>query len=200
MSSKRILAINGSYRRDGITDQTVDHLLEEASKLGAEVEHIHLRDYPIEFCRNCRECMQQPGDNPGRCVLGDDMVGLVRKIEQADSLVFAAPTNFSAVTALFKRFMERLSVYGYWPWGAMAPIYRKAKVQKKPAVIISSCAAPGLLGKLTYGTNQTLRVATKTVGGKIVGRMFTGLAAQEREQELPRRARRKAAALAPRLC
>ena len=137
MSSKRILAINGSYRRNGITDQAVDHLLEEASRLGAEVEHIHLRDYPIEFCRNCRECMQQPGDNPGRCVLGDEMVGLVQKIEQADSLVFAAPTNFSAVTALFKRFMERLSVYGYWPWGAMAPIYRKAKGQKKPTVIIT---------------------------------------------------------------
>ncbi len=200
MSSKRILAINGSYRRDGITDQAVDLLLAEAGKRGADVEHIRLRDYPIEFCRNCRECMQQPGDDPGRCVLGDDMAGLVQKIEQADSLVFAAPTNYSAVTALFKRFMERLSVYGYWPWGAMAPVLRKARGQKKPTVIISSCAAPGLLGKLTYGTNQSLKVAAKTVGGKIVGRMFTGLAAQERGQELPRRARRQAAALAPRLC
>ena len=66
--------------------------------------------------------------------------------------------------------------------------------------LISSCAAPGLLGKLTYGTNQSLKVAAKTVGGKIVGRMFTGLAAQERAQELPDRARGKAAALAPRLC
>ncbi len=200
MNAKRILAINGSYRRDGITDQAVDHLLAEAGRLGAEVEHIHLRDYPIEFCRNCRECMQQPGDAPGRCVLHDRMAELVQKIERADSLVFAAPTNFSAVTALFKRFMERLAVYGYWPWGAMAPEFRKAKGPKKPAVIVSSCAAPGLLGRLTYGTNQSLKVAAKTVGGKIVGRMFTGLAAQERAQGLPVRARNKAAALAPRLC
>ena len=80
MNGKRILAINGSYRRDGITDQAVDHLLAEAGKLGAEVEHIHLRDYPIEFCRNCRECMQQPGDAPGQCVLRDGMAELVRKI------------------------------------------------------------------------------------------------------------------------
>ena len=200
MNGKRILAINGSYRRDGITDQAVDHLLAEAGKRGADVEHIHLRDYPIEFCRNCRECMQQPGDAPGRCVLHDSMAELVRKIEQADSLVFAAPTNFSAVTALFKRFMERLAVYGYWPWGAMAPEFRKAKGPKKPAVIVSSCAAPGLLGRLTYGTNQSLKVAVRTVGGKIVGRLFTGLAAQGRAQELPVRARNKAASLAPRLC
>ena len=200
MKGKRILAINGSYRRDGITDQAVDELLLQARQLGADVEHIHLRDYPIEFCRNCRECMQQPGDAPGQCVLGDGMAEIVQKIEHADALVLAAPTNFSAVTALFKRFMERLAVYGYWPWGAMAPVFRKARLEKKPAVIISSCAAPGLLGKLTYGTNQSLKVATRTVGGKIVGRLFTGLAGKESAQELSARARRKAAALAPRLC
>jgi multimeric flavodoxin WrbA len=200
MNGKRILAINGSYRRDGITDQAVDELLAEASRRGAEVEHVHLRDYPIEFCRNCRECMRQPGDAPGRCVIGDGMADIVQKIEQADSLVLAAPTNFSAVTALFKRFMERLAPYGYWPWGTMAPVFRKARGAKKPAVIITSCAAPGLLGKLTYGTNQSLKVATKTVGGKIVGRIFTGLAAKEPAQELPARARNKAARLALRLC
>lgn len=200
MNSKRILAINGSYRRDGITDQTVEQILREASKRGADVEHIHLRDYPIEFCRNCRECMQQPGDAPGKCVLHDGMADIVRKIEHADSLVLAAPTNFSSVTALFKRFMERLSVYGYWPWGAMAPVYRKAKGSKKPTVIISSCAAPGLLGRLTYGTNQTLRVAANTVGGRIVGRMFTGLVSREPAQKLSAKARRKAVRLAPRLC
>ena len=200
MNGKRILAINGSYRRDGITDQAVDELLAEASRRGAEVEHVHLRDYPIEFCRNCRECMRQPGDAPGRCVIGDGMADIVKKIEQADSLVFAAPTNFSAVTALFKRFMERLAPYGYWPWGTMAPIFRKARGPKKPAVVITSCAAPGLLGRLTYGTNQSLKVATKTVGGKIVGRMFMGLAAKEPAQELPARARNRAARLAPRLC
>lgn len=200
MSSKRILAINGSYRRDGITDQAVDRILSEAGSRGADVEHIHLRDYPIEFCRNCRECMQQPGDAPGKCVLHDGMAELVEKIERADGYVIAAPTNFSAVTALFKRFMERLSVYGYWPWGAMAPVYRKAKLSKKPAVIISSCSAPGVLGRLTFGTNQTLEVATRVIGGKIVGRMFTGLVARERKQELPPRARRKAATLAQKLC
>ena len=200
MSSKRILAINGSYRPGGITDQAVDQLLGEARNRGAAVEHIHLRDYPIEFCRNCRECMQQPGDAPGECVIDDGMAELVEKIERADGYVLAAPTNFSAVTALFKRFMERLSPYGYWPWGAMAPVYRKAKLSKKPTVIISSCGAPGLLGRLTFGTNQTLKAATRAIGGEIVGKMFTGLVARERDQQLPDRARRKTAALAQRLC
>ncbi len=200
MTGKRILALNGSYRRDGITDQAVDCVLAEAADRGADVEHIHLRDYPIEFCRNCRECMQHPGEAPGQCVLHDGMAYLVDKIEQADAYVLAAPTNYSAVTAVFKRFMERLSVYGYWPWGVASPVLRKAQMRKKPAVIISSCAAPGFLGKLAFGTNQSLKVAARTMGGKVVGAMFTGLAAQERQQELPRNVRRRAATLAQRLC
>jgi len=199
MDNKRILAINGSYRTGGITDQAVEEVLDEARILGADVEEIQLRDYPIEFCVNCRECMRQPGPAPGKCILNDGMAELIEKIEQADGFVLAAPTNFSAVTAIFKRFMERLSPYGYWPWGTNTPDFRKAKGTKKPAVIISSCAAPALLGKLTYGTNQSLKVAAKTMGGKIVGKMVTGMISKEAAQELPKRARREARALAPKL-
>jgi multimeric flavodoxin WrbA len=195
----RILAINGSYRSGGITDQAVDSVLDRVSELGADVEHIHLRDYPIEFCRNCRECMQQPGDEPGKCVLGDEMSELVAKIEDADGYVLAAPTNFSSVTALFKRFSERLSVYGYWPWGKAAPVFRKAKMQKKPTVLVSSCAAPGLLGRLTYSTNRNMKVTANTIGGKIVGSMVTGLVSQERQPGLPSRARRRAKSLGSKL-
>jgi multimeric flavodoxin WrbA len=75
---KKILAINGSYRNGGVTDKAVSGVLEELQTRDAEVEQIKLRDYPIEFCLNCRECMQQPGDAPGRCVLNDGMAELVR--------------------------------------------------------------------------------------------------------------------------
>ena len=196
---RKILAINGSYRAGGVTDQAVSGILTDLEALDIDVEHIKLRDYPIEFCMNCRECMQQPGDAPGHCVLNDGMAGLVQKIESADGYVLAAPTNFSSVTALFKRFSERLAVYGYWPWGKPAPVSRKGKIPRKPVIIISSCAAPGVLGKLTYGTNRSLRIAAKTIGGKVVGSMVTGLVSQERAPELPERAQRRIKALAPRL-
>lgn len=198
-ANRKILAINGSYRNGGVTDQTVTALLEDVAATGADVEHIKLRDYPIEFCLNCRECMQQPGHAPGRCVRNDGMAELVQKIEDADAYVLAAPTNFSSVTALFKRFSERLAVYGYWPWGKPAPVFRKSKMPKKPVLLVSSCAAPGLLGKLTYVTNRNLKVAAKTIGGKVVGSMVTGLISQEREPGLPNRTRRRARSLAPRL-
>lgn len=197
--NRRILAINGSYRDGGITDQAVKSVLDDLEASGAEVEHIKLRDYPIEFCRNCRQCMQQPGDAPGQCVHNDGMAGLVQKIEAADAYILAAPTNFSSVTALFKRFAERLAVYGYWPWGKAAPVFRKAKMPKKPALVISSCAAPGLMGRLTYNTNKSLKIAADTIGAKVVGSIVTGLISQESKPDLPARTRRRAKALAPRL-
>lgn len=197
--NRKILAINGSYRDGGITDQAVAKVLERLEVLGAEIEHIKLREFQIEFCRNCRQCMQQPGDAPGTCVLHDGMAELVQKIEAADAYILAAPTNFSSVTALFKRFAERLAVYGYWPWGKAAPVFRKAKMAKKPAIIISSCAAPGLMGRLTYNTNKSLKIAADTIGAKSVGSIVTGLISREREPNLPRRTQRRAKRLAPRL-
>ena len=66
---------------------------------------IRLREHPIGFCLNCRECTQQPGTAPGQCVQHDGMAELVRKIEVADAFILASPTNFSSATALFKRFI-----------------------------------------------------------------------------------------------
>jgi len=74
--------------------------------------------------------MQKPGPNPEPCVQIDAMKEIVEKLERADALVLASPTNLGSVTSLFKRFMERLSVYAFWPWGAASPKYRKDVLPK----------------------------------------------------------------------
>jgi multimeric flavodoxin WrbA len=58
-------------------------------------------------------CTQAAGEMPGQCILGDGMATLTQKIETADGIVLASPTNFYTVAALFKRFMERLVVCAY---------------------------------------------------------------------------------------
>jgi len=181
----KILAINGSYRDDGITDQTVEALAQAITAAGAEVETILLREYPVEFCTNCRACTQQPGALPGECVHHDGMRRLIDKIEQADCYILASPTNFGSVTAIFKRFMERLAVYAYWPWGRYGPEYRKARAPKKKALLVSSCAAPGILGRWLFGTDKQLKLTAKTIGAEIVGTLFTGMIAKEQHPKLP---------------
>lgn len=196
---KKILAINGSYRDDGITDQSVEAFVRTLKPAGVEVEVILLREYPIEFCLNCRECTQQPGNIPGQCVQHDGMSELIDKIEQADGYILASPTNFGSVTAVFKRFMERLIVYAYWSWHKDYPEFRKAKVQKKKAVLVSSCAAPGFLGRLMYGTYTQLKMTARTIGAEPVGTLFTGLMAKEPHQALPEKVLKRIQKLALKL-
>jgi multimeric flavodoxin WrbA len=185
-----VLAIAGSYRDDGIVDQAVAVAVQTAREAGARVDVIQLRDYPIEFCRNCRECTQAPGEGPGACVQNDGMQALIDKIEAAEGLILAAPTNFYSVTALFKRFMERLVVYAYWPWSMHAPQPRKKTCAKK-AVIIASAAAPALMGRLFYSASKQLGMTAKTIGAKAVGDIFLGLVAGQAHTRLSEREKRR---------
>ncbi len=182
----RLLAIAGSYRDGGIIDQAVGAAVRAARDAGAQVEVVQLRDYPIEFCRNCRECTQTPGDAPGVCVQHDGMQALIDRIEAADGFILAAPTNFYSVTALFKRFMERLLVYAYWPWRKHAPQFRK-KARAKKAVVIASAAAPAFLGRIFYSTSKQLRMTAKTIGANPVDDIFLGLVAGQPRTRLSER-------------
>ncbi|TRZ64388.1 MAG: flavodoxin family protein [Rhodocyclaceae bacterium] len=172
-----LLAITGSYRDEGIIDQAVAFAADAAARAGATVEVVQLRDYPIAFGRHCRQCTLTPGDAPGICVQQDGMQALIEKIEGADAIILASPTNFYSVTALFKRFMERLVVYAYWPWQMHGPEFRKKPPFSKKALVIASAAAPALLGRLFYSTLKQLRMTAKSIGATTVGDVFIGLAA-----------------------
>jgi len=195
----KVLSINGSYRDDGITDQAIQAAAQSLTESGANVESIQLREYPIEFCLNCRACTQEPGVTPGHCVHNDGMRELVEKIEEADAYIIAAPTNLGSITAIFKRFMERLVVYAYWPWGENYPKFRKADLPKKKAMLISSCAAPGLMGRWLFGTQKQLKMTAQIIGADPVGTVFTGLIAGEADVRNPERMRRRVHVLAKKL-
>ena len=195
-NSSKVLVINGSYRDDGITDQAVEVAVAALNENGAETEIINLRDYPIEFCLNCRECTLQPGSSPGKCVLDDGMHALIEKIEASQAFILAAPTNFDSVTAIYKRFMERLIAYAYWPWDQSYPKFRKADVTQKKAMLISSSAAPSWFGRWLFRTSKQLGMSARTIGAEPVGTLFTGLAKHKR---LPPKTAERARLLAAKL-
>ena len=195
----KILVINGSYRANGITDQLIETMVQELKSAGAVVKTVPLRNYPIEFCLNCRECTQQPGSLPNTCVHDDAMRQLITSIEESDAFILASPTNFGSVTALYQRFLERLMVYSYWPWNINAPKYRKANEPKKKALLISSCAAPGVVGRWIYGTRKQLKTTGQMIGAKPVGTLFTGLIAKDPNHNLSDKVQSNAKALAAKL-
>ena len=200
----KVLAINGSYRDDVVTDQLVEAMTQAIGANGHDVDTVLLRDYPIEFCLNCRECTQQPGTAPGKCVHDDGMQALIDKIESADAYILASPTNFGSVTALFKRFMERLVPYAYWPWGMNTPKFRKARAadklaSKKKAITVSSSAAPAFFGRWLFSTRRQLKMTARVIGADTVGDLTIGLVADEPHRRLSGELKNKAEAIARKL-
>lgn len=191
LEAARIVAIVGSYRKDGITERAVAAVLEGARAHGAVTESFSLREKPIEFCTNCRACTQEPGEARGRCTQQDGMEEMLAAVESADAVVLASPVNDYNVTALFRRFMERLLGYAYWPWGQNAPRLRSRKLPRK-AVLVASSAAPGLFIPTATGAARALRLAAHMMGAKPVGHLWIGLIAGEPHAALPIRVRERA--------
>jgi multimeric flavodoxin WrbA len=194
----QITAIVGTYRKGGVTDTAVDEILAAAREAGAETTTIRLIDRHIEFCRNCRTCTQEEGPRRGVCPLDDEMNAILEEIERSDAIVLASPMNFWTVTAVMKRFIERLVCFAYWPWGRHGPKMRNTAKTKRAVVVISS-AAPSLLARLITRMAGLLKSCAGLFGAKTIGVLFIGLAAGEQKHELSERVRRKARRLGKRL-
>ena len=194
---KKILGIVGSYRKGSIIDSAVSQVLASAEQCGAETSKIYLTDQQIEFCTNCRSCTQEPGPIRGQCVLEDDMESILEQIDGAQGLVLGSPVNFDNVTAVTRRFLERLVRYVYWPWEKMIPVLRNKKKSKK-AVLVTSSAAPAFVGRLMMHSVSALKKMAGVLGAKPIGTLYVGMVCGE-EPKLPAGAVKKAAALGRKL-
>jgi multimeric flavodoxin WrbA len=188
---RKVTAIIGSYRVGRIIDSAVDEILSAAEECGADVTRIYLRDRHVEFCTNCRACTQQEGSRRGACPLADDMDAILDQLEQSDAIVLACPVNFGTVTAVMKRFTERLVCYAYWPWGTAGPKIRNEHRDKRAVIVVSS-AAPSLMIRLMTGMVGLLKKAAGLLGAKTIGVLAIGLAALQDKQEISAGARKKA--------
>ena len=187
---KKITAITGSYRKNGIINLMIDTILASAERYGAETKKIYLIDKHIEFCTNCRKCTQAPGPGHGICIHNDDMEEILAEIESSDAIILGAPVNFFNITAVTKRFMERLAVFAYWPWGQHGPKMRNPEKIKK-SIILTSSAMPAFLGRILTGSIRSLKIISKILGFKPVETIFIGAIAGREKARLPEKIIRK---------
>ncbi|NLV23980.1 MAG: flavodoxin family protein [Deltaproteobacteria bacterium] len=186
--AKKLVAIVGSYRREGIIHQAVEGVLRQTRESGheIEIERIDLLDRQVKFCTNCRVCTQAAGEQPGLCILQDDMAGIIAAMAKADYLVLAAPVNCFNVTALFRCFLERLICFAYWPWGRRSPRVRSKRKDKR-ALLISSSAMPGPLQPFLSGAPRALKAAADLLGARTVAVLrLGGVAVRKKERLSPK--------------
>ena len=179
-------------------DAVVALLLDAARDQGAQTSKTYLIEEDIAFCTNCRACTQESGESRGACVLQDNMASLLDAIEQADAVILASPMNFGTVTAVTKRFIERLVCFAYWPWGAAAPRLRN-KTKSKHAVIVASSAAPAILARPFSSMVSLMKKSVDLLGAEKPDVLFIGLAAMGRKPHLSPRIQRKARLLGEKL-
>lgn len=182
----------GTYRKGHIIDSAVSAVLDEAKQHGARTKKINLLEKHILFCTNCRRCTQQTGETPGNCPVDDDMDDIIQEIEDSDACVLASPVNFFTVTAIMKRFVERLIVYAYWPWGGKMPKMRK-KHKNKKAVLITSSGCPAFIGRILMpNALGVLKSAANCIGAKVIKKLYFGTVAVRKDQMLTDRQLKKA--------
>ena len=195
---RRILGIVGSYRKNGIVDRLVTETLSAAEAQGAVTKKIYLTDMHIEFCTNCRRCTQEPGTAPGKCIHTDDFAGILSEWETCDGLVVGAPVNFFNITAITRRFMERLVCFSYWPWGQLSPKMR-TEDKRREAVLITAAAMPAFMGRVFTGAPRALWLIADTMGAKPIKRIFAGMSARAEHMPPSPKAIRQARAAGARL-
>jgi multimeric flavodoxin WrbA len=140
----KILALNGSFRKNGNTEILLKQALMGAESEGASVEMIRLTDYKIGPCRGCGLCLFRENV----CQVQDDDVRFIfSKVDECDGMILGAPCYFLELTAVVKQLIDRCWILGH-----------KIGKVKKPATVIVPYATRGWIPYVSLQSNILLNI------------------------------------------
>ena len=101
----KVVAFNGSARRDGNTAILVKEVFRELKKAGIRTELVQMAGKKIQGCVACGKCFE---NKDKRCVVKGDIVNeCIEKMLEADGIILASPTYFADISANMKALIER---------------------------------------------------------------------------------------------
>lgn len=83
----KLMAINGSPRKNKNTATLLKKALEGVASQGTETELIHLYDQTYKGCVSCFACKLRNGISYGKCALKDDLTPIFEKAANADAII-----------------------------------------------------------------------------------------------------------------
>lgn len=106
----KVVAFNGSARKEGNTAILLNHVLDELKAEGIETEVFSLAGKPIQGCIACYKCFENKNK---RCAVDKDIVNeCVQKMIEADGIILGSPTYFADTSASMKALIERCGMVG----------------------------------------------------------------------------------------
>jgi multimeric flavodoxin WrbA len=103
----KISCLLGSPRQNSNSAAIAGRFTETAASLGAKVETVVLNQLNYRGCQGCMSCKT----TSDKCVLEDDLAGVLESLKKADIVVMAMPVYCSDVPGQVKCFLDRTFSY-----------------------------------------------------------------------------------------
>jgi len=104
----KVVAFNGSARKDGNTAILLNLVLDDLKKEGIETELIQLAGETLSGCIACYRCAENKDQ---KCAIVKDRVNdYIAKMHQAQGILLGSPTYISDMTANIKALIERSTI------------------------------------------------------------------------------------------
>ena len=101
----KVVAFNGSSRKNGNTAILIRHVLAELEKEGIKTETVQIGGMSIYGCTACGKCFENKDQ---KCVIDKDIVNdCIEKMVEADGIILASPTYFADLTPELKALIDR---------------------------------------------------------------------------------------------
>ena len=109
---KKIIAINGSPRRNCNTATLLEKALDGAKESGAQTELVNLYRLNFKGCISCFYCKRKDKEH-GTCAMKDDLTPVLERVKESDAIIFGSPIYFMNLSSGMIAFMERLLFSNY---------------------------------------------------------------------------------------
>ena len=104
----KVVAFNGSGRKDGNTAILLNLVLDELKMEGIETEFIQLAGQTLSGCINCHQCSEKKNE---KCAIMDDRVNeYIAMMKKAQGILLGSPVYISDMTANMKALIERTTI------------------------------------------------------------------------------------------
>lgn len=103
----KVVAFNGSPRKDGNTQYMIEEVFEHLRGNDVECERIDIAQDALRGCTACNACK-----STGFCVLQDDLNLWFEKAMNADAIIIGSPVYFANVSAETKALIDRMGRLG----------------------------------------------------------------------------------------
>ena len=159
----KVVAFNGSARKNGNTAILINYVLRELEQEGIETELVQLAGEKIRGCVACMKCWENKDQ---RCAVNNDVLNAcIEKMIAADGIILGSPTYFANVSTEMKALIDR---------AGMTSIANDRMLKRKVGAAVVAVRRAGAV-QVFNSINQFFFIGQMIVPGSIYWNMGFGL-------------------------